>query len=285
MELLENWNRAISYMEDHLEDQVDMEKAAALACCSLYHFQRMFSYMTDITVSEYIRRRKMSMAAAELQSGQMKILDLALKYGYESPTAFNRAFKNIHGIAPSQARREGVVLKTYPPISFKITIKGEYEMNYKIVTKEAFRVVGKKTHFTGGIDESFEKIPGIWIQAGKDQIISQLCEVMNPEIPGIMGICTSAKDEEFDYYIGVASKAPAPAGMEELQIEAGNWAVFQCIGAMPDSIQNLQKRIITEWLPGAGYEYVNAPDIEVYFEGDQSSADYVCEVWMPVVKK
>ena len=135
-------------------------------------------------------------------------------------------------------------------------------MNYKIVTKEAFRVVGKKTHFTEGIDESFEKIPGIWMQAGKDQTISQLCEMMNPEIPGIMGICTSARDEEFDYYIGVASKAPAPAGMEELQIEAGNWAVFQCIGAMPDSIQNLQKRIITEWLPGAvSYTHLTLPTI------------------------
>lgn len=285
MELLENWNRAISYMEEHLSDDVDLEKAAGLACCSIYHFQRMFSYMTDISVSEYIRRRKMSLAAAELQRGQVKILDLALKYGYESPTAFNRAFKSIHGVAPSQARREGVVLKTYPPISFKITIKGEYEMNYKIVTKEAFRVVGKKAHFTGGIEESFQRIPRLWAEANRNQLISELCRIMDPEIPGIMGICTSAQDREFDYYIGAVSQEPAPPGMEELQIDAGTWAVFECIGAMPDSIQSLQKRIITEWLPGAGYEYSNAPDIEVYFEGDQSSADYRCQVWMPVIKK
>lgn len=285
MELLENWNKAIAYIEEHLEDELDLGEAAALACCTVYHFQRMFSYMADITVSEYVRRRRMSKAATELQSGQNRVLDLALKYGYESPTAFNRAFKSIHGVAPSKAKAEGVVLKTYPPISFKITIKGEEEMNYKIVTKEAFRVVGRKTHFTGGIEESFEKVPGIWTEANKSGLVTELCKVMNLEIPGIMGICTSARDMEFDYYIAAASKAPTPEGMEELQIEAGTWAVFECIGAMPASIQNLQKRIITEWLPNAGYEYANSPDIEVYFQGDQSSDDYRCEVWLPVVKK
>lgn len=158
-------------------------------------------------------------------------------------------------------------------------------MNYKIVTKEAFKVVGRRTHFTGGIEESFEKVPGIWAEAKKSGLITELCKVMNLEIPGIMGICTSARDMEFDYYIAAASKAAAPEGMEALQIEAGTWAVFECIGAMPESIQNLQKRIITEWLPNAGYEYANSPDIEVYFEGDQSSDDYRCEVWLPVVKK
>lgn len=285
MDWLNCLNEAIFYIESRMEDEIDLERAAQIARCSSFHFQRMFSYIADVPLSEYIRRRRMTMAALELQSGGTKIIDIALKYGYDSPTAFNRAFQSVHGIAPSEARKPGVRLKAYPPISFKITIKGEAEMNYKIVKLEKLRIVGVKEHFTGSLDESFMKVPLFWQKANMDGSIPKLCELINKEPGGILGVCTTTIGNDFDYYIAAASDLPVPEGMEELIIPETTWAIFDCVGAMPDAIQTLQKRIVTEWLPNSGYEYANAPDIEVYFEGDMNSPNYRSEVWLPVVKK
>ena len=142
MEWIERLNEAINYIEEHLADEIDYEELAKIAGCSTYHFQRMFAYMANVSLSEYIRRRKMSLAAVDLQGGDAKIIDVALKYGYSSPTAFNRAFQTIHGIAPSLVRSQGVSVKSFPPMTFKITVKGVEEMNYRIEKKEAFRIVG-----------------------------------------------------------------------------------------------------------------------------------------------
>ena len=142
MEWIERLNDAIGYIEEHLTDEIDYEQLGQIACCSSYHFQRMFTYMAGISLSEYIRRRKMTLAAVDLQGKSMKIIDVAGKYGYNSPTAFNRAFQSVHGIAPSAVKNGGVSVKSFPPILFKITVKGVEEMNYRIVTKDAFRIVG-----------------------------------------------------------------------------------------------------------------------------------------------
>jgi len=285
MDWLDCLNDAIKYIEEHLEDEIDIERVSKIACCSTYHFQRIFSYIADISLSEYIRRRRMSKAAVDIQNGNCKIIDIALKYGYDSPTAFNRAFHSIHGIAPSKAKKEGIVLRAYPPISFKITIKGDTEMNFRIEKKEAFKIVGIKEHYSRGIEESFLKVPLFWGKAHQDGIIPKLCSLMNKDPFGILGVCSSASSQDFDYYIAVATDKETPAGMEEFIIPEATWAIFECIGAMPDAIQTLQKRIITEWLPTSGYEYANAPDIELYFEGEQTAEDYKCEVWLPVIKK
>ena len=141
MEWIERLNDAISYIEEHLTEEIDYEQLGRIACCSSYHFQRMFTYMAGVPLSEYIRRRKMSLAAVDLQSNHMKIIDTAEKYGYQSPTAFNRAFQSVHGIAPSAVKSGGVAVKSFPPVSFKITVKGVEEMNYRIETKDAFRIV------------------------------------------------------------------------------------------------------------------------------------------------
>ena len=129
MDWLDSMNKAIEYIESNLDDEISYEKASRIACCSVFHFQRMFSYIAGVPLSEYIRRRKMTLAAFDLQSTDDLIIDLSLKYGYESPTAFNRAFQGIHGISPSQARKTGTELKAYPKISFTISIKGEEQMN------------------------------------------------------------------------------------------------------------------------------------------------------------
>jgi len=142
MEWIERLNQAINYMEKHLTGEIDYDQIGQIACCSSYHFQRMFGYMAGMPLSEYIRRRKMSLAAVDLQSGEEKIIDVAARYGYDSPTAFNRAFQSVHGFAPSQAKATGQIIKSFPPICFQISIKGAMQMEYRIEKKDAFRIVG-----------------------------------------------------------------------------------------------------------------------------------------------
>lgn len=284
MQWLNAWNEAINYIEEHLSAEINLDRAAQIACCSTFHFHRMFSYLVDMPLSEYIRRRRMTRAAIDLQQTDDKIIDIALRYGYDSPTAFNRAFQSIHGVAPSAARNPGVTLKAYPPITFKITIKGETEMNYRIETKEAFRIVGVKRHYSASVEECFASVPLFWQETIQSGVVPQICQLMDKPPYGLLGVSTCMDSHDFDYYIAAVTDAKAPDGMDEYTVPACTWAIFECIGPMPDAIQTLQKRIITEWLPTSGYEYANAPDIEVYFDGDQQAADYKCEVWLPVKK-
>lgn len=288
MDWLTQLNLALRYIEDNLDDEIDLNQIAKLAYCSIFHFQRMFSYMAGVPLAEYIRRRRMTQAAFALQNSTVKVIDLSLRYGYDSPTAFNRAFQSVHGITPSEARKHGVTLKAYQPISFKITIRGEAEMNYRIETRESFRIVGVKLQATWSPEkqEGFEEIPKFWVKHGQLGTIPQLCRIMNPSIPGIFGVSVGDWQHSglFDYYIAVASDQPVPDGMAAYEIPACTWAIFECKGPLPSAIQSLQQRVITEWLPGSGYQYANAPDIELYSEGDQSSEDYTCWIWLPVQK-
>ena len=158
-------------------------------------------------------------------------------------------------------------------------------MNYKIETKDAFRIVGVKEHYTTEVAQNFEEVPKFWRKTGEAGMIPKLCELMDRPPYGILGVCTCMDGKEFDYYISVASDKPLPEGMVEYTVPASTWAVFECIGAMPRAIQELQTRIVSEWLPVSGYEYADAPDIEVYSDGDQSSPNYKCEVWLPITKK
>lgn len=155
MEWLERLNYAIDYIEEHLAEEIRYDEAAKIACCSTFHFQRMFSYIAGVPLSEYIRRRRMTVAAFELQQSAVKVIDLALRFGYDSPTAFNRAFQGVHGVPPTAAKETGVALNTYPRISFHISIKGDAKMDYRIEKKEAFRIVGLKTPLDKDIEKKF----------------------------------------------------------------------------------------------------------------------------------
>ena len=281
MEWITRLNNAINYIEEHLCDTVDYDEIAKLACCSTYHFQRMFAYMADTTLSEYIRRRRMSKAAVDLQSGSEKIINIALKYGYDSPTAFNRAFKSIHGVAPSQIKADGISIKAFPPISFKITIKGAEQMEYKIENRDAFRIIGVSEPLHREIEKNFEVVPQMWQNAVTDGIIPRLVSMMNSEPMGMLGISVCNK-ENWRYFIAVASNHEIDNTLQEYIVPAATWAIFSGSGS-GQSIQELEKRIVTEWLPTSGYEYGNAPDIEVYLNADPQNAKY--EVWIPVVKK
>lgn len=281
MEWIERLNEAMNYIEEHLKEEIDYNQLAKIACCSTYHFQRMFTYMAGVPLSEYIRRRRMSLAAVDLQGGDEKIIDVAGKYGYNSPTAFNRAFQNIHGIAPSAVKNEGISIKSFPAITFQITVKGVEEMNYRIEKKEAFRIIGVSQPLDNEIENNFAVVPKMWQNATIDGTIQKLAGLMDGQPMGLLGVSACNDTEQWRYFIAVSSTKEV-AEFEEYIVPAATWAIFSGTGAS-QTIQELEQRIVTEWLPASGYEYANAPDIEVYINPDPENAQY--EVWIPVTKK
>lgn len=281
MEWVKRLNQSITYIEEHLTDEkIDYHRMGQIAGCSSYHFQRMFTYMAGITLSEYIRRRKMSLAAVDLQESSETVLDIAQKYGYQSPTAFNRAFQSIHGLAPSAVRTGGVSVKSFPAIAFTISIKGAEELNYRIEKKDSFRITGISAPLFQEIGENFAVVPNMWSKAAEEGTVERLAHMMDAPPWGLLGVSVCDDQEQWRYYIAVSS-AKQYQDFEEYIVPASTWAIFSGTGT-GQSIQLLEKRIITEWLPTSGYEYANAPDIEVYLNSDPEHAEY--EVWIPVRK-
>ncbi len=282
---LERLNRAMDYVEEHLEEPICYDDAARLACCSTYHFQRMFSYIAGVPLSEYIRRRRMSVAALELQRGGGKVIDLALRMGYDSPTAFTRAFQSVHGVPPSAARKAGVRLQAYPRITFHLSIKGDVKMEYRIETKEPIRIMGVKTERCQNMEVNFQTVPQFWLQVSQTDTIPRLMALQTGEPHALLGVCVN-DGEQVEYYIAVQSDQPLPGDRKDFctyTIPACTWAIFPGRGEMPNAIQELERRIITEWLPSSGYEYANRPDVEVYLNAEPKNTDF--EVWLPIEKK
>lgn len=277
MEWVERLNQSMNYIEEHLTDEISYDQLGQIACCSPYHFQRMFTYMAGISLSEYIRRRRMSLAAVDLQGGK-KIIDVAEKYGYRSPTAFNRAFQGIHGIAPSEVKDGGISVKSFPPITFNIAVKGAVEMNYRIETKEAFRIVGVSAPLDKEIDNNFMEVPQMWQKAATNGTIAKLAGIMDTPPMGILGVSACNDAQEWTYFIAVSTNKESKE-FEEYVVPKSTWAIFSGEGT-GISIQELERRIVTEWLPASGYEFANAPDIEVYLNPDPQNTRY--EVWIPV---
>ncbi len=282
MDWIEWLNEAIRYIEENLTGKIEYEKLGQIACCSAYHFQRMFTYMAGMPLSEYIRKRKMSLAAVDLQEDGAKVIDIAAKYGYASPTAFNRAFQSVHGINPSSVKNEGTAIKSFPPITFKIMVKGVEEMNYRIETKGAFRIVGKSYPLSREIEQNFLEVPRMWDGAVEDGTIKKIISLMDAQPQGVLGVSACSDDAQWRYYIAVSSSADVDDSLEEYIIPESMWAIFPGAGT-GKSIQELEKRIVTEWLPTSGFEFTEGPDIEVYFNPDPQKTTY--EVWIPVKKK
>ncbi len=282
MEWIERLNDAVRYMEEHLTDEISYEQLGRIACCSSYHFQRMFAYMAGVPLSEYIRRRKMSLAAVDLKSGDAKVIDIAAKYGYRSPTAFNRAFQSVHGIAPSSVRNEGVSVKSFPPIAFQITVSGTAELSYRVEQKEAFRIVGLSRPLEPEIEKNFAVVPGLWQEAAMNGTVEKLAGMMDTAPMGILGVSVCNDEEQWKYFLAAASTKKDDS-LEEYMVPSFTWAIFSGEGACPGAIQELERRIVTEWLPTSGYEYDNGPDIEVYLNPDPSDAKF--EVWIPIRQK
>jgi len=285
MEWLQQLNQAIEYIEENLAGKISYDKAAKIACCSTHHFQRMFSYVAGVPLSEYIRRRRMTAAAFDLQNENAKVSEIAAKYGYQSPTAFNRAFQGIHGLPPSAVRMQKPFLITYPRLRFQISVTGEEEMKYRIEPKGPIRVVGVRTPLETDIEKNFQTVPDFWQKTKSSETFPKILELMDQDPKGILGVTTYHGPDDFYHYIGVASDMPVPDNMELCEIPEQTWAIFQCAGPARLACQNAYRRFYTEWLPVSDYVYSGGMDIEVYPAGDPCSPTYQFELWLSVTKK
>ncbi len=276
---------AVEYIEEHIEEPFDASKVANIACSSAFHFQRMFHMVTGSTIAEYVRKRKLTLAAQELAATKHKVLDIALKYGYETPESFAKAFKRLHGISPSAAREPGAILKAFPKISFQLSLKGDQDMDYRIIERDAFKVVGKELKVSTKDGENLIKIPQFWTECNESGVSEDLCRTYNNK--DMLGICMDMEHEkeQFTYMVAVEGSELLDEKYTIREIPASTWAIFTSIGPMPGAIQKVWDRIFKEWFPATGYEHACAPELEVYLEGDCSSPDYRCEVWIPIIKK
>ncbi|CAG7597107.1 HTH-type transcriptional activator RhaR [Paenibacillus solanacearum] len=287
MDWLKRMNNAMEYIETHLSEAIDFDHVARIACCSTYHFQRMFSFITNVPLSEYIRRRRLTLAAFELQNSGVKVIDIALKYGYESPEAFSRAFKKMHGVMPTSARDKGVSLKAYPRLSFHISIQGDAEINYRIEEKQDFEMFGVSTLIHADGESPFIEIPKFWEKCKSDGIVKRIRAAAGLGEHGqIHSVLYNNLGGRFSYMIGYfLPPFGLPQGFEKLQIPPQTYAIFST-GQNPggqNDIHGLWRRIWGEWFPTCDYHFANGPEFEMAY--DRGNGKYEMEVWIPVVKK
>jgi AraC family transcriptional regulator len=288
MDSLERMNRALAYIEEHLTDELDFSHIEKLALCSEYHFRRMFSFLAGVSLSEYIRRRRLTLAAFEITQGDMSVTEAAFKYGYNSPDSFTRAFYNVHGITPSEAKDNGKPLKAYPRMTFQLTIRGENEMNYRIEEKEEFRIVGIKKRVPLIYEGVNPEIASMWESLDMDAI-NMLKALSNVAPLGLLSASTNFSEGrldggELDHYIGVATNKEYPENLDCLDVPASTWAVFEAVGPFPETLQNIWGRIYSEWFPSSGYEQKEGPEILWNENKDVDSPTFRSEIWIPISK-
>ena len=282
MEWLKKLSAAIDYIENNLEGDISYDEAAGIACCSTFYFQRIFSYVAGIPLSEYIRRRRMTQAAFDLQRTGAKVIDVALKYGYTSPTSFNRAFQSIHNITPAAARRTGNTLNAYPAIRFSVQVTGGTLMSYHIAQKHLMRIVGVRIPLVEDMEENYRMIPKFWKSVLNSELFSEVCSLSNQSPKGILGISVYENPRNIFYYIAAATDKPVPSGMFEFEIPSATWAVFENKGYFKENVQSVFRRFYTEWLPFSGYEYAGRPDVEVYPICQETPVSGHSEVWIAI---
>lgn len=287
MKWIKQLNHAIEYIENNLTGEISYKEAADIACCSVYYFQRLFSYIVGISLSDYIRRRRMTQAAFELQSTKTKIMDIGAKYGYTSSTSFCRAFQSVHNSSPTAARMSSAVLNAYLPIHFSIVVTGNETMKYRIETKEAIRVVGVRIKLQKDIEENRKLIPIFYNKVLRSNSFLELYNFENQSFNYLLGVNVYKTPQDIYYYIATQTNQSIPKDMLEFEIPAATWVIFECNGSFPDAVQTMFKRFFTEWLPYSGYEYAQLPDIEVYpISTDiqkQKEGDF--ELWIAIKKQ
>lgn len=290
MDSLKHMNEALKYIEKNLTNEINFKEVARIALCSEYHFRKIFSFLSGTSLTEYIRHRRLTLAAFELKESQVKVIDLAVKYGYHSPDSFTRAFQQMHGMTPSEARQHGHSLKAYPPMTFHLSIKGGNEMNYRIVEKEAFRIVGLKKRVPIIFNGVNPEIASMW-ESLSSETITDLKALSNVEPIGLLSASTNFSEGrmeekgELDHYIGVATTKACPLNLTRLEVPASTWAVFEAVGPFPDTLQNVWGRIYSEWFPSSYYEQVEGPEILWNKDKDVTSPAFVSEIWIPIKKK
>lgn len=289
METIILLNNALNYIDSNLDNTLNIDNISKAACLSRYHFQRMFHMLTGFTVTQYIRNRRLTLAAEELVSTNSKVIDLAVKYGYESPEAFTKAFQRLHGISPSALKKLNGKIKYFPKISFQISIKGECEMIYKIVKKEAFKIFGACFSTTKINDSAYRDIPEFINEIYKNGTISRINKILGkPENSLLYGFHYDFKEDgTMNYIMGYEiPKTEIPDEFTILQIPKLTWAVFEGHGDKPENsiIQSIWKRVYSEWFPSSGFEQEEGPCIEKNFWNEKQH-EYKCELWIPIKRK
>ena len=301
MDWITGMQKAINYIEDHLLEDIDYELVAKESFSSSYHFQRVFSILCGYTLGEYIRNRRLSLAGLELISSKAKVIDVAFKYGYDSPDSFAKAFQKFHGMTPSQARNDGHMLKSFSRLSLKISLEGGTIMNYRIEKKTEMILTGFKRRFTGSPAERQEQECAFYVSTRANQYMLQ---GMARDCDTSYGIMTHFDDEGYDFYIASlldewhtdnmlkALGAEDAKRFEKIVIPSGLYLVCETERAQYPTtlVADLRKKAVSEWLPSSGYELSDAPELSVvhwfYKYGDLalSKTRYV-ELWLPIVKK
>lgn len=291
---------AIDYIEAHLTEPIDYGRLAKESFSSSYHFQRVFSILSGYTLGEYIRNRRLSLAGTELASGKDKVIDIAAKYGYESPDSFAKAFQKFHGITPSQARGNGAKLKNFSRLSFKITLEGGNFMDYRIEEKGAMILTGYKQRFSGTPENRGTQDLDFWVNTRVNQY---LLEALAHDCDTTYEVLMNFGDDGYDFYIAtnvdplVRSLMPQELGefanrFEFISIPAGTYLICETERCRypADLVAELRRRAVTEWLPSSGYELTNAPEITVahwfyQYQNDKLNDSRYVELWLPIVKK
>ena len=285
MEWMAIIGNSIQYMEDHITEDITVESVAKSVGVSSFYFQKGFAMLCGFSVSEYIRNRRLALAGNDLLVTDEKIIDIAMKYGYDSPDSFTKAFVRFHGVTPTAVRKDDVLLKSFAPLKIKISLEGGYLMDYKIVKKEAFTVIANAKTFP--YEGAKEIVPQFWqehFQGGKGAVV---CGEYGINIDLEMG------QENFEYLIAdpYDPQKEVLEGFVTRTIPAFDWAVFPCKGPMPTALQDVNTKIYTEWLPALKeYEFAAGYCVEYYddptkYEKGTQDENYYCEIWIPVKKK
>ena len=270
------FQESIDFIEKNLTENLDIDRIAEKAALSSFYYQRIFGALCNMTVGEYIRARRMTLAAQELSVSHTKVIDIAVKYGYDSPDGFAKAFQRFHGITPSQAREPGASLRAFAPLHIKITLEGGTMLDYRIVEKSPFTIVGIKRRFNA--ETSYQEIPKFWNEWTLDM----------KGLKGMFGVCLDMDGKEFDYWIAdlYAPWEEIPEGCEAHQIPGGLWAEFVCKGPLPDSLQSVNTKIWTEWLPSLqGYSLAGNYSLEVYMPPAEKPEDTLSYICVPLKKE
>ena len=277
--MMHQFNQTMDYLEQQLTGEVDMKRFQQLSGYSYPLFSRIFSIMADMTLAEYLSNRRLSEAVTDLRGSTEKVIDIALKYGYESADAFSAAFKKFHGATPSEVRN-GKPYRVFPRLQLSLKITGGKNMDIKIQKKPAFTVAGVLLE---AIDNS--QCPSAWEQLYATHSFESLEGLGSGQS---FGVCSDVKEGEIIDYMAaydVTDKVRAEElGLSIKDISEAEYAIVPVNGAIPTSIQHAWKYVLEIFFPETGYRHSGAPDFEVYFEGDMSSPDYQMELWIPVIK-
>ncbi|NNN36341.1 AraC family transcriptional regulator [Streptomyces sp. S3(2020)] len=283
--MLERLNQAMEYIEHRLDQRIEAADVARTALTSEYHLRRLFSALAGMPLSEYIRRRRLTIAGAEVLAGDRTLLEIAVRYGYTSGEAFARAFRAMHGVGPGEARRTGAALESQPRLSFRLTVEGSSSMRYRIVERDEFRVVGRKVRVPL-VHEGMNPAIADFIRGLGQETLRRIEALSDQEPQGIVGVSDNldpsrAEGTELDYYHGVVSGAAVPEDMEVLAVPAGTWAVFENTGPFPQALQYLWRDVFTQWFPSNPYRSRPGPELlRTRLTPDAAQAD--AELWIPV---